>query len=202
MDEKTLSGSDALSISSMTDRNNGNFMNDGLGIFFIFALLMMNNGWGGYGARPMPGVTEGELANSQANQTTQLQLSNLLTGQQNNLFEMASMFSGQNLQMMQQNNTNLINAIQGFNNVTAQISNQTNVLGTQIQALDAKMSSCCCEIKTQMLQDKLESTQSDLFAAKTDISNAAQSQYLLGQLGRFVAWTPSGTQAYTPATGA
>lgn len=26
---------------------------------------------------------------------------------------------------------------------------------------------------------------------------AAQSQYLLGQLGRFVAWTPSGTQAAT-----
>lgn len=201
MDEKTLSGSDALSISAMTDRNNGNFMNDGLGIFFIFALLMMNNGWGGYGSRPMPGVTEGELANSQANQTTQLQLSNLLTGQQNNLFEMANMFSGQNLQMMQQNNTNLINAIQGFNNVTAQISNQTNVLGTQIQALDAKMSSCCCEIKTQMLQDRLDEAERRNVVLQNAIDNANQSQYILGNLGRFVAWAGSGTAATTAVNG-
>lgn len=201
MDEKTLSGSDALSISAMTDRNNGNFMNDGLGIFFIFALLMMNNGWGGYGARPMPGVTEGELANSQANQTTQLQLSNLLTGQQNNLFEMANMFSGQNLQMMQQNNTNLINAIQGFNNVTAQISNQTNVLGTQIQALDAKMSSCCCEIKTQMLKDRLDEAERRNVVLQNAIDNANQSQYILGNLGRFVAWAGSGTAATTAVNG-
>lgn len=176
-------------------------MNDGLGIFFIFALLMMNNGWGGYGARPMPGVTEGELANSQANQTTQLQLSNLLTGQQNNLFEMANMFSGQNLQMMQQNNTNLINAIQGFNNVTAQISNQTNVLGTQIQALDAKMSSCCCEIKTQMLKDRLDEAERRNVVLQNAIDNANQSQYILGNLGRFVAWAGSGTAATTAVNG-
>lgn len=201
MEEKTLTGSDALSISAMTDRNNGNFMNDGLGIFFIFALLMMNNGWGGYGRGPMPGVTEGELANSQANQTTQLQLSNLLTGQQNNLFEMANMFSGQNLQMMQQNNTNLINAIQGFNNVTAQIANQTNVLGTQIQQLDAKMSSCCCEIKTQMLQNRLDEAERRNVVLQNAIDNANQSQYILGNLGRFVAWAGSGTAATAAVNG-
>ena len=85
--------------------------------------------------------------------------------------------------LMQQNNSNLVNAIQGFNAVNQQIAD-----------LGYRMDKCCCEIKTQMLQDKLESTQSDLFAARTDISNAAQSQYLLGQLGRFVAWTPSGSQ--------
>lgn len=201
MEEKTLTGSDALSISAMTDRNNGNFMNDSLGIFFIFALLMMNNGWGGYGRGPMPGVTEGELANSQANQTTQLQLSNLLTGQQNNLFEMANMFSGQNLQMMQQNNANLINAIQGFNNVTAQIANQTNVLGTQIQQLDAKMSSCCCEIKTQMLQNRLDEAERRNVVLQNAIDNANQSQYILGNLGRFVAWAGSGTAATAAVNG-
>lgn len=69
-----------------------------------------------------------------------------------------------------------------------------HALNQAIADLGYRMDKCCCEIKTQMLQDKLESTQSDLFAARTDISNAAQSQYLLGQLGRFVAWTPSGSQ--------
>ena len=80
MDEKTLTGSDALSISAMTDHNRGDFMNDGLGIFFIFALLMMNNGWNGFGGRGPVGVSEGDLAASQAAQTTQLQMSNLLSG--------------------------------------------------------------------------------------------------------------------------
>ena len=54
-----------------------------------------------------------------------------------------------------------------------------------------------CSIKTQMLQDRLDDTRSALNAAENTISNANQSQYLLGQLGRFVAWTPSGTQAAT-----
>ncbi len=201
MDEKALTGSDALSIQAMTDRNNGGFMSgDGLGLFFIFALLLMNNGnWGGNG-RPV-GVTEGELAASQAAQTSQLQMSSLLTGQQNNLFEIANMFSSQNLSMMQQNNTNLINAIQGFNNVQAQIANQTNVLATQIQQLDAKMSSCCCEIKTQMLQDRLDEAERRGVVLQNALDNANQSQYILGQLGRFVAWAGSGSQAAASVAG-
>lgn len=195
MDERSLTGSDALSISAMSDRNNGNIMNDGLGIFFIFALLMMNNGWGGFGARGPMGVSEGELAASQAAQTSQLQMSNLLAGQQNNLFEVANMFSTQNLQMMSQNNANLVNAIQGFNSVTGQIMNQTNVLGSQIQQLNSKLDSCCCEIKTQMLQDRLDESERRNVVLQNAIDNANQSQYILGNLGRFVAWAGSGTQA-------
>ena len=99
--------------------------------------------------------------------------------------------------MMQQNNTNLINAIQGFNQVNQTIQNQTNVLSQQIQQLSAQMNSCCCEIKTQMLQDRLSDTQAKLVTAQNAIDNANQSQYILSQLGRFVAWTPSGTQAAT-----
>lgn len=198
MDEKALTGSDALSIQAMTDRNGGIMSGDGLGLFFIFALLLMNNGnWGGNG-RPY-GVSEGELAASQAAQTTQLQMSNLLSGQQSNLFEIANMFSNQNLSMMQQNNTNLINAIQGFNNVQAQIANQTNVLGSQIQQLSAQVNSCCCEIKTQMLQDRLDEAERRNVVLQNSLDNANQSQYILGQLGRFVAWAGSGSQAATVA---
>lgn len=199
MDEKTLSGSDALSIQAMTDRNNGGFMSgDGLGLFFIFALLLMNNGnWGG--PRGPVGVSEGELAASQAAQTTQLQMSNLLSGQQTNLFEISNMFSQQNLSMMQQNNTNLVNAIQGFNNVQQQISNQTNVLSQQVQQLSAQMNECCCSIKTQMLQDRLDEAERRNVVLQNSLDNANQSQFLLGQLGRFVAWAGSGTQAVTAA---
>ena len=197
MDERTLTGSDALSISAMSDRNRGDFMSDGLGIFFIFALLMMNNGWGGFGGRGPVGVSEGELAASQAARTSQLQMSNLLSGQQNNLFEIANMFSTQNLQMMSQNNANLVNAIQGFNSVTGQIMNQTNVLGSQIQQLNSKLDSCCCEIKTQMLKDRLDESERRNVVLQNAIDNANQSQYILGNLGRFVAWAGSGAQTST-----
>jgi hypothetical protein len=115
----------------------------------------------------------------------------------NNNYETAQLISAQTNQMLQQNNTNLINAIQGFNQVNLGIQNQTNVLSGQLQALGAQLNECCCSIKTQMLEDKLADTQAKLVAAQNAISNANQSQYLLGQLGRFVAWAGDGTA--TPA---
>ena len=51
-----------------------------------------------------------------------------------------------------------------------------------------------------MLQDRLTDTQARLVTAQNAIDNANQSQYLLGQMGRWVAWTGSGTPA--AATGA
>lgn len=88
-----------------------------------------------------------------------------------------------------------INAIQGFNNLGLQITNQTNQLSGQIASLNSKLDSCCCEIKTQMLQYRLDDANAKIVAQNADISNMQQSQYILNQLGRFVAWTPSGTQA-------
>jgi len=96
------------------------------------------------------GVSEGDLAASQAAQTTQLQMSNLLSGQQSNLFEIANMFSNQNLSMMSQNNANLINAIQGFNNLGMQITNQTNTLSTQMQQMSAQLRSVMLYIRIQL----------------------------------------------------
>ncbi len=81
------------------------------------------------------------------------------------------------------------------------IQNQTNVLQSQLQQLGAQMNECCCSIKTQMLQDKYEATQSQLNAARNEISNYNQSQYLLGQMGRYVAWAGSGSQAAAGANG-
>ena len=108
----------------------------------------------------------------------------------NNNYETAQLIAAQSNAMMQQNNTNLVNAIQGFNTVNQQIAD-----------LGYRMDKCCCEIKTQMLQDKYDAAQADLVALRGDVSNANQSQYLLSQLGRFVAWNPSGSQAST-VTGA
>lgn len=187
-----LSNSDVALLSRDGDGFGG--MNAG---FWIFALLLLNNGgFGGYGNRG-GFVTEGALAASQNSQTQQLQLNNLTEQVADNKFSMAQAINQQTAEIQAQNNANMINAIQGFNNLGLQITNQTNVLSSQIQNLSAQMNQCCCEIKTQMLQNRLEDAQAKIVAQQAEISNAQQSQYILSQLGRFVAWTPSGSQAAT-----
>ena len=172
----TLSNSDVALLS----RNDG-MMGEGGAFFWIFALLLLAGGnFGGFGGNNNNYVTRDDL-NAQ---TTQQQLQTLAVETANNNYETAQLINAQTNAMLQQNNTNLINAIQGF-----------NALGLQIQGLSAQLNQCCCDIKTQMLQDKLDETQAKLSVAQNAIDNANQSQYILGQLGRFVAWAGSGSQA-------
>lgn len=194
--ENNLSASDVALLSkneNLSDWGGNSFL-------WIFALLILagggfGSGWGNNGAY----ATQAEMTAGFNNQSTQAQLQQIALSSANNNYETARLVSEQTNQMLQQNNTNLINAIQGFNQVNQSITNQTNALSQQIQQLSAQMNSCCCDIKTQMLKDRLDDTQAQLVSAQGIISNANQSQYLLGQLGRFVAWDPSGSQASTVA---
>ena len=101
---------------------------------------------------------------------------------------------------MNQNNANLINAIQGFNNLGLQITNQTNSLSGQIASLSAQLNQCCCDIKTQMLQDKLDAANAKIISQQNEISNQQQTQTILNTLGRFVAWSGSGSQTTSTGT--
>lgn len=174
-----LSNSD---VALLADRADG-FGGSGA-FFWIFALLILAGG-GGFGwGNNRNGVTESELTAGLNNSQIQSQLNSLAVETANNNYETAQLINAQTNAMLQQNNTNLINAIQGFNSVSQQIA-----------SLSAQMNSCCCEIKTQMLQDRLADKESENVALQNAISNANQSQYILSQLGRFVAWNPSGSQA-------
>lgn len=191
-----LSNSD---VALLNDRNNGFFGGDGMA-FWIFALLFLNNGgFGGYGNGGA--VTNADLNASQNAQTQQLQMAGLSDQLAQNKFDLAQVVNAQTAELVAQNNTNLINAIQGFNNLGIQLTNQTNVLSTQIMNLDAKMYQCCCEIKTQMLQDRLTDAQAKIVAQQAELSNARQTQDILNSLGRFVAWAGSGSQASTVTAG-
>lgn len=191
---------DNLSASDIALLNKDGFGDmSGSGFFWVFALLLLyNGGFGGWGNnRGGDYVTSAELQAGLNNQSTQTGIQNLLVETANNNYETAQLINGQTNTLMQQNNTNLINAIQGFNQVNQSIMMQGGQIANAIQQLSAQMNECCCSIKTQMLQDRLDDTQRQLAVAQDNISNYNQSQYLLGQLGRFVAWTPSGTQAVT-----
>lgn len=183
MADSMISASDA---ALLADRNDGMWGGGGA-FFWVFALLLLSGGgFGGFGNNRGDYVTQAELTNQLNAQSTQAQLQQLAVQTANNNYETAGLINNQTNQMLQQNNTNLINAIQGFNTV-----NQ------KIDQLSYHLDQCCCDIKTQMLQNRLDDANAALVAANNNISNANQSQYILSQLGRFVAWTPSGTQATT-----
>lgn len=191
-----LSSSDVALLS----KNDDMFGEGGAWIFLLALFAMMGGGFGNWGGNNNNYVTSAELQAGLANQSVQNQLNSLAVETANNNYETANLINAQTNQMLQQNNTNLVNAIQGFNTVNQSIIGGNAGLSQQIADLSYHLDRCCCEIKTQMLQDKLDTTQAALVAAQGSISNANQSQYLLSQLGRFVAWDPSGSQ--TSTTGA
>ena len=182
-----LSNSD---VALLADRNNDMFGGAGGSWMWFLALLVLMGGGNFLGNGRGDYVTQAEMTAGLNNQSVQSQLQQIALSSANNNYETAQLLNQQSNMFMQQNYANQINAIQGFNLVNQQIAD-----------LSHHMDTCCCEIKTQMLQDKLESTQARLVALQGEVSNANQSQYLLSQLGRFVAWNPSGSQAST-VTGA
>ena len=183
MGEAGLTASDAIALRDA----NGGMWDGGNAFFWVFALLLLGNGGFGYGAN---GVSSAELS-SQIN-TSQIQqsLQQIALSSANNNYETAQLINQQTGQLIAQNNTNLINAIQGFNN-----------LQQQIAALSAHLDSCCCEIKTQQLENRLEDANAKIVAQQAEISNQQQTAQLLNALGRFVAWAGSGSQAGTAAAG-
>lgn len=168
---------------------------DWLGAFLIIAILFGGgNGLFGGGRGPMPNfATVQDVNQAVDNQATQASLQNVLLSSANNNYETAQLISGQTMQLMNQNNTNLINAIQGFNNIGQQIMNQTNVLGSKLDQLGYQMENCCCSIKTLIKDNQIADLTNQLNQANNVAVNSAQSQYLLSQMGKWVANAPSTT---------
>lgn len=191
-------GLSAADVMALTKDNDGIANN---GFFWVFALLLLfNNGGTGFGGNGRY-VTDSDLQISQNAQTTALTLNGISDQISNNRYDTAMLLSNQTDTIMNQNNANLINAIQGFNNLGLQITNQTNTLAGQIASLSSKLDECCCSIKTQMLQDRLDESERRNTVLQNSLDNANQSQYILGQLGRFVAWAGNGSQAAAGAAG-
>lgn len=163
--------------------NNGSsvFGSDWLGAFLIIAILF-GGGFGlGGGRGPMPDVATKEFVQDSVNNSAiQNQLNQIALSSANNNYETAQLINGQTNTLMQQNYTNQINVVQGF-----------NALSQKMDALGFQMENCCCSIKTQMLQDKYEAVVNQLRQYQADASNNAQTQYILNALGRFVAYPPA-----------
>ena len=188
------------------NENGGFFSGDWLGAFLIIAVMF--GGFGGFGfggnAATAAALTTADVQSMINAQTTQNTLENIMLSSANNNFENLKATQDQTTFLAQQNSNNLINAIQGFNSVSGQmtngfntinqgICNSTAALQQSIADLGYKMDQCCCSIKTTMLENRLADAQAALSNAQDIANNSAQSAYLLGQLGKFVINAPAAT---------
>ena len=113
-----------------------------------------------------------------ANQTAQ----NILLSSANNNYETSQLINQQSMNMLSQNNTNLLAAINGFNAVNQNIASGFNSVNQNIADLGYRLDRCCCDIKTTMLENRLQDTQAALLTSQTNNIINAQSQYLISQL--------------------
>jgi hypothetical protein len=163
-------------------------------IFAIIIVLIICGGGSLFGLGGGNAVTDVNALRAEMNQGfTNQQLQQIALSSANNNYETAKLISDQSLLITTQNNTNLTNAIQGFNTVNQNISTQGAAIQQAICDLGYKMETCCCSIKTQMLEDRLADAQARLVEKNAEISNFQQSQYILNALGRFVAYPPAAT---------
>ena len=155
--------------------------------FLIIAVLFGGGGFGfGGGNAAMAGMaTMADVNAAINNQSVQTQLTNGLLSSANNNYETAQLISNQNMQMLNQQNSNLVNAIQGFNQISTAVQGGFSNISAQISDLGYKMENCCCGIKTMLLENRLQDTQAALLASQTNNAINAQSQYLLSQLGTY-----------------
>lgn len=75
------------------------------------------------------------------------------------------------------------------------------ITSRKLDQLGYQLSSCCCEIKTMMLQNRLDEAERKNVTLENQISNNAQTRDILNSLGRFVAYAGSGTPAGAVVTG-
>ena len=146
---------------------------DWLGLIVIVAILF-NGGSGIFGGGN--NNTQAEINAAINNQTTQAGLRDILLSSANNNYETAMLISNQTRDYMQSNYTNQINVVQGFNAIQAALAGISNQIGT-----------CCCDIKSTLLQDKYDAAIRENARLLADKSNADQSAYLLSVMGKWVA---------------
>lgn len=164
---------------------------DWLGAFLIIAILF-GGGFGGFGNRgpagPMPNfATTQDVNEAINNQSTQNGLRDVLLSSTNNNYETARLIDNQTMYLANQNNTNVLTAVNGFNTVNQNMSNNFAEVRQQIAGLGAQLNECCCSIKTMMLENRLQDTQIALQNAQNRAVNSEQSQYLLSVMGKWVA---------------
>ena len=162
---------------------------------FAFLIIAVIFGWGGMGGgnnATLAGyATTSDITAAINAQTSALNQQGILLSSSNNNYETARLIDNQTMAMMNQNNSNLINAIQGFNTTNQAIASGFDSVNQNIADLGYKMESCCCSIKTMLLENRLQDVQQALADSRNVAVNQAQSEFLLSQMGKWIANAPA-----------
>ena len=196
--ESNYSLSDLVAVMGGGERGMGGLGMGGVIILIILFLFFFMRG-----SDPAAAVadyaTKSDLTNAIAAQTSALNQQGILISSQNNNYETSRQLSDLQMSLMNQNNTNLVNAIQGFNVVNQNLTAGFNMVNQSICNLGYQLDKCCCDIKTQMLQNRLDDAQATIVSQRGDLSNANQTQVILGTMGRWVGYPPVAAAAATAA---
>ena len=169
--------------------DNGNAFGEGSWIFGLIVLLGLfggfGNGFGGNNAAMAGYATMADVNAAINNQSVQNSLNSALLSSANNNYETAQLINNQTAAMMATQNSNLVNAIQGFNQISSSVQGGFANISAQISDLGYKLENCCCSIKTMMLENRLQDVQAKLVSSENANAIAAQSQFLLSQLGTY-----------------
>lgn len=155
-----------------------NMLGGGWLLAFIIVILLLGGGnfLGGNRGANVDAAVNAAINN----QSTQAGLKDILLSSANNNYETAMLIANQNLLNAQQRSADQINVIQGFNQIQAALAGLSSQLGT-----------CCCDIKSTLLQDKYDSAVRELAKVQTENAVKAQTEYLLGVMGRWIANAPA-----------
>lgn len=160
--------------------------------FLIIAVLFGGGGFGFGNNAAMAGfATTAEVQNSINSAFAQQNAQNILLSSANNNYETSRLISDQNMSMMQQQNTNLLTAVNGYNAIAQSLTNGINSVNANIADLGYKMETCCCSIKTMLLEQRLQDAQQALADSRNVAVNQAQSEFLLNTMGKWVANAPA-----------
>lgn len=156
-----------------------NILGGGWLLAFIIVILLLGGG-SFLGGGNKGADVEAAVNAAINNQSTQAGLKDILLSSANNNYETAMLIANQNLLNAQQRSADQVNVIQGFNAIQAALAGISSQLG-----------SCCCDIKSTLLQDKYDSAVRELTKVQTENAVKAQTEYLLGVMGKWIANAPA-----------
>ena len=155
--------------------NDSSIIGGGGGWLIVFVILILvfcgGNFFGGR-AENVESIVNAAIAN----QSTQAGLRDILLSSANNNYEVAMQIAGQNLLNAQQHSADQINVLQGF-----------NAISQALAGISSQLSSCCCDIKSTLLQSKYDDTVRQLNKVETENAVKAQTEYLLSVMGKWIA---------------
>ena len=185
MDNMTLSDIAAVMPKNTTDHD-GFLEGNGIIILILFFLIFGFGGWGNNGN----GNLSADMQRGFDTQSVISKLDGLSGGLCDTAYENARLIEQNTVTNMQGFNQTQMGMMQGFNGVDKSLCQGFGNVQDSINNLSHQMEQCCCNLKTQMMQDKYDTLNRDYQQALAAISNATQTQNILSSLGRYVTNPP------------